>query len=155
MHGSVDAPSEQEWSEAFHAPSRPYRWTDGSRVTIRGPGSLYVIPKLIDAPCDCFTSGRRLAPDQYERIIGGILIPEKKPTARDREEFQALSEVVLDGELCSVLLPAYLRGVEAHTGFVPAKPVKRIAEQIEAFQEKGLHMSPGAISTIFKQWAAA
>lgn len=30
--GMVDDPSEAEWSEAFHSPSKPYRWVDGSRV---------------------------------------------------------------------------------------------------------------------------
>jgi hypothetical protein len=40
--GTVDDPSEEEWSAAFHAPSRPYRWGEGSRVRERGYGPLYV-----------------------------------------------------------------------------------------------------------------
>lgn len=40
--GTVDDPDEQEWSEAFHAPSNPYGWDDESRVTVRGTGPLYV-----------------------------------------------------------------------------------------------------------------
>lgn len=35
-HGSVDDPTEEEWSEAFYAPSHPYRWMDDERVNIRG-----------------------------------------------------------------------------------------------------------------------
>lgn len=34
--GTVDDPSKQEWSKAFDAPSKPYRWHDGDRVTVRG-----------------------------------------------------------------------------------------------------------------------
>jgi hypothetical protein len=34
--GTVDDPSAEEWSEAFHAPTKPYRWNDGSRVRERG-----------------------------------------------------------------------------------------------------------------------
>lgn len=34
MHGTVDDPSKKEWSDAYHAPSKPYRWKDESRVTI-------------------------------------------------------------------------------------------------------------------------
>ena len=34
--GTVAEPTGKEWSEAFHAPSKPYRWEDGSRVIIRG-----------------------------------------------------------------------------------------------------------------------
>lgn len=41
--GTVDDPSKEEWSEAFHAPSNPYGWDDGSRVTVRGRGPLYVL----------------------------------------------------------------------------------------------------------------
>ena len=43
--GTVASPSKAEWSEAFHAPSRPYRWNDPSRVTIRETrsGTLYVV----------------------------------------------------------------------------------------------------------------
>lgn len=32
--GTVFDPSAEEWSEAFHAPSKPYRWHDKSRVTV-------------------------------------------------------------------------------------------------------------------------
>lgn len=42
MHGTVDDPTKEEWREAFHAPSNPYRWRDNSRVTIRGQGAVYV-----------------------------------------------------------------------------------------------------------------
>lgn len=42
-HGTVDDPTRKEWSEAFHAPSNPYRWEDNSRVTIRHlTGPCYV-----------------------------------------------------------------------------------------------------------------
>ena len=41
--GTVDDPDEQEWAEAFHAPSEPYRWDDDARVTVRGRGPLYVL----------------------------------------------------------------------------------------------------------------
>ncbi len=40
--GTVDDPDEQEWSEAYYAPSQPYGWDDDSRVTVRGIGPLYV-----------------------------------------------------------------------------------------------------------------
>jgi hypothetical protein len=33
--GTVDDPSEEEWSEAFHAPAHPYPWHDESRITVR------------------------------------------------------------------------------------------------------------------------
>ena len=41
--GSIDDPSTEEWSEAFDAPSSPYRWIDGARVRERGIASPRVI----------------------------------------------------------------------------------------------------------------
>ncbi len=44
-HGSVDDPSADEWSEAFCAPSNPYRWMENHRVNVRGvlpPDKWYV-----------------------------------------------------------------------------------------------------------------
>jgi len=32
--GGVLQPTEEEWALAYHAPSRPYRWADGSRVVL-------------------------------------------------------------------------------------------------------------------------
>lgn len=32
--GTVRDPSKKEWTDAFTAPSKPYRWTDNSRVTV-------------------------------------------------------------------------------------------------------------------------
>lgn len=31
-YGSVDNPTKEEWSKAFHAPSNPYRWYETDRV---------------------------------------------------------------------------------------------------------------------------
>ena len=32
--GAVFEPTAEEWSQAFHAPSKPYRWHDNDRVTV-------------------------------------------------------------------------------------------------------------------------
>ena len=40
--GTVDDPTKEEWSEASHAPTRPYRWDDDARVVVRGRGPLYI-----------------------------------------------------------------------------------------------------------------
>jgi hypothetical protein len=35
--GTVAAPTKEEWSQAFQAPSHPYRWAEDARVIRRGP----------------------------------------------------------------------------------------------------------------------
>lgn len=32
LRGQIVDPTPDEWRQAFHAPSRPYRWTDAARV---------------------------------------------------------------------------------------------------------------------------
>jgi hypothetical protein len=34
LHGTVDDPTLEEWSQAFDAPATPYPWTDESRITL-------------------------------------------------------------------------------------------------------------------------
>jgi len=34
-HGTVDHSTTEEWSKAFYAPEKPYRWEDNLRVTLR------------------------------------------------------------------------------------------------------------------------
>lgn len=34
--GTVEEPTKEEWAEAFHAPSQPYRWLDDARVVVKG-----------------------------------------------------------------------------------------------------------------------
>ena len=34
IHGAVLDPSAEEWSQAFEAPSKPYRWHENERVTV-------------------------------------------------------------------------------------------------------------------------
>lgn len=38
--GTVRDPSAKEWSDAFTAPSDPYRWTDDTRVVRDAPSKL-------------------------------------------------------------------------------------------------------------------
>jgi hypothetical protein len=45
-HAVVADPSPAEWSQAFHAPSRPYRWHDEARVRVTrtdSDGPFYVM----------------------------------------------------------------------------------------------------------------
>ena len=41
--GTVNDSSEEEWKQAYHAPSKPYRWLDETRVKSSGQNRLYVV----------------------------------------------------------------------------------------------------------------
>ncbi len=65
LHAVVQDPWAQEWMEAFHAPSRPYRWDDESRVVVKGLLSgdqRYVVRTAVGPKCECYT--RRNVPNR-------------------------------------------------------------------------------------------
>lgn len=37
--GAIENPTKEEWEDAFYAPSHPYHWFDGDRVTKHKPCS--------------------------------------------------------------------------------------------------------------------
>ncbi len=45
LHGTVEDPSDEEWSAASYAFDAPYRWLDESRVTPKWVGPLYVMKR--------------------------------------------------------------------------------------------------------------
>jgi hypothetical protein len=49
-HGSVDDPTAEEWSEAYHAPSHPYLWTANDRVNVQSvlPPDIWYVRKAPD-----------------------------------------------------------------------------------------------------------
>ena len=42
LHGVVTDPTEEEWANAFNAPTHPYGWTDCVRITQKSVGPLQV-----------------------------------------------------------------------------------------------------------------
>lgn len=79
-HGSVDDPSREEWSEAFHAPSRPYDWSEGHRVNVRG-----VLPK----------NKWHAKKERFERDSA---ISSQEPGPHFHEALEELREIVKQGE---------------------------------------------------------
>src|SRR6266853_675766 len=70
--GTIDDPTEQEWSEAYYAPARAYLWTGSTTITPRGFGAPRVIRAIDGRCCNC-PSQLSLGPLKgYERFPGGI-----------------------------------------------------------------------------------
>lgn len=138
-HGTVTDPSKQEWSDAFHAPSAPYCWTDDGRVTRRAVGPLYV---------------RANEQGGYERMWREV-IGKLMPLADDeREELLHLAGLVEGpGDLDSGLFPYYVTMIEQDTGFVPCAGVKRAAARIEQFHRRGLRLTPRQVAWALRCYA--
>src|SRR5262245_25873205 len=90
LHGFVNDSSIEEWATAFHAPSRPYRWHDETRVLIHDvqpPDQPYVQRKPPNfKPCECYTALGVKEPGEYERVWIETTRPKPPVTDEDREE---------------------------------------------------------------------
>jgi len=150
--GIVEGPSSAEWSEAFHAPSRPYRWNDGARVRITGGGKPYVAQSS-NTKCECHDRRGLPLPGEYERVSGEIINLREPLMPTERAELEELARFVGTSDLCSFFYPVFLKGYEEDTGRRHTPAVRRIARCIEAIDTKGLHFSPGVVSLVLREHA--
>jgi hypothetical protein len=152
---TVDDPTTREWAKAFHAPSRPYLWDDEARVHVRRepPCPFFVIRAKEGGPaCPCpprpGAQGRR----EYERFPGEIVTPGEALTEEEKEELEGLAGVVSNSELCSLLFPDFIRGIQEDMGREPAGAVRRIAGRIERIHSQGLHCSPRVVARVLREF---
>lgn len=151
--GTIDDPSKHEWSGAFHAPSRPYRWRDATRVTVRGYASPRVI-RAIDGPrCDCPSQRTLPANRGYERVPGGIWEHPGGLSDAEKAELLEVAEFVEGSDLCSSLLPLFNRCYEEDTGFRHSQATHTIVGRIERWGLKGIHCSPAVMARIIREFA--
>ena len=152
--GTVDDPSREEWSEAFHAPSRPYRWFDEKRVRIQGRGSFHVVRSEKNAPkCDCPTRTGNATEREYERFPAEIMAPDPALTPEDRKELTDLADLVSKSDLCGNLFLFFVRSFQDATGNEPSGAVKRIASRIAQIDRMGLHCSPFVVARVLREFA--
>ena len=151
LMGTIDTPSREEWSASSHAPSRPYRWHDDTRVTLRGQAAPRVI-RAVDGPvCDC-PSELSLPPmTEYERVPGGIWVHPGGLTRRRLNSWNWRSSRNTD--LCSYFLPNFVRRFEAHTPKRHSQATHTIVDRIEQWDTIGLHCSPSAVARIIREFS--
>lgn len=151
---TVDDPTEEEWAEAFHAPSRPYQWTDETRVHLRKepPCPLYVVRTEKNAPiCNCPS---RQEPKVYERFPAEILVPGEKLTQEEKNELEELADLVSKSDLCSSEFPFFLKSYQDATGYEPAGAARQIASLIETIDGMSLHLSPSVVAKVLRLYVA-
>lgn len=157
MHGAVENPSTKEWSKGFQAPSRPYCWHDESRVTVKDTkteGIPYVIRKGSGCRCECYDRLGVLEPREYERVPAEIINGHTDVlTAEERSEIQELAEFVGTSDLCSELLPLFLRSFQKDAGHRYSQAVIRIASRIEEIDRMGMHCSPSVVSRLLLEFS--
>jgi hypothetical protein len=153
LMGTVDDPTREEWADAFHSPSRPYRWSDEARVRLHGKGPFHVVRAERNVHrCDCPSRTGTIRKQEYERFPAEIMAPDECITPEARKELEDLAELVSQSDLCSKLFPYFLLSYQSDTGTEPSGVVKRIASRIEQVDSLGLHCSPSVVARVLREF---
>jgi hypothetical protein len=155
-HGVVEAPSAREWSQAFRAPSRPYRWYDEARVKIKRTepdGLFHVMHAGHGKKCECYAELGVVEPRGYERVPAEILRSPEALTPEERAHLHDLAEVVATTDLCSQLYPYFLRSFQQDTGHEVLGALYRFAMRIEKVHRQGFHCSASVVAHLLKEYA--
>jgi hypothetical protein len=153
-HAVVADPSQAEWSQAFYAPSRPYRWHEEGRVRVKrteSDGLFSVMHASRGKKCECYARLGVLEPQAYERVPAEVLRPPEALTAEEQADLEVLAEVVVDGNLCSQLFPLYLRCFQQHTGHEVSGAAYRVARRFEHMGP--LHCSAAVVARVLAEYA--
>ena len=158
LHATVNDPSKKEWSKAYHAPSKPYRWHDETRVVIHEEhpaDQLYVQKKPPSArKCECYVKLGVQEPGDYERVWIEATRPKPEVTAEARKELLQLAAMA-DGadDLCSTFFPLFVEGHQQDTGGESSYAVRWFAKQIDKLRAMGVHCSSSVIATLLRELA--
>jgi hypothetical protein len=151
---TIDDPSPEEWSAAFHAPSRPYHWSDSTRVTERGYGAPRVIRATHGPRCACPSQQSLPESQGCDRIPGGIWVHPDRLSDEEKAELIDFADFVGESDLCSRLLPAFIRHVESDSAERCYRVIRAIVDRIEEFDFVGLHCSPPVVARIIREYAS-
>lgn len=154
--GTVDDPSKVEWAEAFNAPSRPYRWQDESRLTIRNEvfRQFYVARWIPGPVCDCRAAFSDMVQPEYERVPAEITRRNRPLTHEEKLELEACAEAAENrDDQCSVMFAMALRFLEEQSGETWTSAVREIADRIERLHNKGMHLRPTMVARVLREFA--
>lgn len=123
QHGVVKDPSESEWSDAFHAPTRPYRWTVGQRVSVQ--------PKRT-APYVAVDEGGVLQSVPREVIRSLPPISEE-----DAHELFGLIPLVEKDNMNSELFVLFIESANEHFRTTPSVCVSNLCRRFKEHSRRG------------------
>lgn len=158
LHATVGDSSKKEWSKAFHAPSKPYRWHEENRVVIHEEhptDQRYVQKKPPSAKkCECYAIRGMQEPGDYERVWIEATRPKPVVMPEARKELLHLAVMAdVADDLCSTFFPLFIESYQQATGGEPSHAVRWFANQIEKLRSMGVHCSSSVIATLLRELA--
>jgi hypothetical protein len=152
--GTINDPSAEDWSDAYQAPSRPYRWKDGTRITDRGIAFTRIIRAVHNSLCGC--PCQRGLPEKrgYDRLTEGIWEHSDHLSDHQKAVLIEFAAFVAESELCSRFLPAFIQSLDADRVHRSNWVIYNLVDRIEQFDAVGLHCSPAVVARIFREYAS-
>ena len=132
--GTVDDPTDEEWSAAYTCPSRPAPWTENQRVVVREHGPVYVAKQ----------SGRHKA--------GKISLPSSPLSRRERVALDELETEVIQGGLDGRLFPYFIETFDEQEGFASGPAVKHLATSVKFLVDQGRLFTPAMIAIVIREY---
>ena len=132
--GTVDDPSRDEWASAYEAPSKPYRWTDNSRVRFRQAGPVYV---------ERWTSSP---------TAGKIIASETPLTERELKELKLLEDTASEAELDGQLLDGYVHMFQEVSRIQPTRAIEQLTEQFSGLVSQGRVFTPAMLAIVIREY---
>lgn len=134
----VSDPTLEEWSEAFTAPTQPYRWRDQGRVRVQGTqNSLYVL---------------RRDDGTYERVPREVIRGLPQITVGEAEELLGVAEMIRDDQFDGQLFSMFVGGLKCD-GFDPCGALVALAQRIGKWSEKGMTIPPEWVLSALRVYA--
>jgi hypothetical protein len=160
LHGTVNDPTKKEWTEAFGAPTQPYRWHDQTRVVIHEehPKSVRYAQGKAPYPKKCVCDLKKLGvaePGAYERFWIEATTPKPFVTPEARVEFLCWATLVEGTHvLCSRLFPELVESVHQYTSLKAPDAVRRFTKQLKTLGMKGIHFSSSEVASLLRDLAS-
>lgn len=153
LHGVVEDPSSDEWSTAFHAPSRPYQWHAGERVTARPEMGrpLYVVRSRKGKTCECYDRWNLITPEKYERFPAEVVRLQVEIACDERDQLLEWARFLEGTDICSFLLECFVHSFEKDRRSEVPQTIHEIARRLKRLDDQGLHCSPAVVAKVLKE----
>jgi hypothetical protein len=157
LHGTVRDPSLREWSKAFRAPSRPYRWTAEGRVHIQAAiprHPPYVMRTVAGPRCECYAQLGILLPREYERTPGRLIRPRRSLSMQEQEALLGLASFIRTTDLCSLVFPVFIEHCDDKPTLEIPSVIREIARDFAKLNGL-LHFSAQVVARTLTDYATS
>lgn len=139
LHGTVSDPSEAEWSKAFHAPKRPYKWVQDQRVNVQPQKTTPYVAIDDDGV--------------LRRVPREIICSLPQINKEEAEELFGLIDLVEQEGMDSELFWRFIESANAKMGTTPSPGVANLTNRLKEHSSRGIAYPTHWVSNSIRWYA--